>query len=261
MAHSTITRPENSYRPDRTSLQRRAEHALASHPFQVELRGSLDSLAWPAVCASCGATAAERIMVRKVFPRPRYRSRRRRVGMATYAVASAHIPFCAACAERHRELATRRSPASRMVGVLLTPLLIPIVGSAYFGNIVLRSALDVPPGDPGAGIAWGLTALFAVIFLWSVFAAWHATRPGRVEPQTDVTRACDFSDDVSQLFEEERRIYTMRDATFADAFYAANRDRNWTAADDARSSRRLAATLAVAGVAALAVWLWVVLGP
>jgi len=260
MAHSTITRPQ-TYRPDRTNLQRHAEHALAQHPFQVELRGSPGSLAWPAVCASCGAAAAERIKVRKVFPRPRYRGRRRRVGMATYAIASARIPFCAACAERHRELVPRRSSASRMVGVLLTPLLIPVVGSAYFGNVVLRSALEVPPGDAGFGIAWGLTALFTVILLWSAFAAWHATRPGRVEPQTDITRACDFSDDVGQLFEGERRIYAMRDATFADAFYAANRDRLWTAADDARSSRRFAAALAVAGVAALAVWLWVVLGP
>jgi len=52
------------------------------------------------------------------------------------------------------------------------------------------------------------------------------TKPSRLEPQTEITRACDFSADVSQLFARERRLYAMRNETFAKAFEAANASHN-----------------------------------
>jgi hypothetical protein len=86
-------------------------------------------------------------------------------------------------------------------------------------------------------------------------AAVRATRTLRVPAQTDVTRACDFSDDRSLPLEGERRVYALRDAAFAAALAAANRDRAWTPAARARARWRLAATGAAA-VAGLAVGAW-----
>ena len=84
--------------------------------------------------------------------------------------------------------------------------------------------------------------------------------PGRgeqcLEPQTDVTRSCDFSEDVSYFFERERRIYALINKAFAEALAALNAERAWTAADQSRSKKLalVAAVLTLAvvgGVAAL----------
>ena len=259
MTSPTINRP-NTARDERSILQRREESALARHPYQVELTGGLRSLAWPSICANCGAPASGRLTVRKVFIRPRMRGRHRH-GMIKHTIPAAQIPYCAPCVQRHRELTPPTNVVQQALGVLFTPLLIPIVGSAIFGVITLRVVLDMSPTDPYARYAWGLPALFLFICMWSLFAAWHATQPARVEPPSEVTRACDFSDDVSRLFERERRIYAMRNKEFADALRHANHDRVWTAADDHRSGRRSLAVLAVGGAVAAAVWVWVVFGP
>jgi hypothetical protein len=87
------------------------------------------------------------------------------------------------------------------------------------------------------------------------------SRSSRIARQTEITRACDFSDDVSRIFERERHIYAVRDRTFFEAFAAANHDRVWTEDDDARSDRHIVATIAAIGFAAVAVWLWVVFAP
>jgi hypothetical protein len=49
-----------------------------------------------------------------------------------------------------------------------------------------------------------------------------------VPKQTRVTLAFDFSPDVSDLLDRSRRrVYTIRDAPFAQEFTALNRDRVW----------------------------------
>jgi hypothetical protein len=49
-----------------------------------------------------------------------------------------------------------------------------------------------------------------------------------VPRQTSVTLAFDFGPDISDALDPgERRIYTMRDAVFAEAFVQLNRDRVW----------------------------------
>ena len=96
----------------------------------------------------------------------------------------------------------------------------------------------------------GLFALLAVTSVWSVFLMWQTTRASRLDPQTDVTRSCDFSEDVSYLFERERRIYALRNKTFAEALAALNAERAWTAADQSRS-KKLALVTAVLTLAVL----------
>jgi hypothetical protein len=258
MTAPTIARP-NAGRANRTSMQRRAEQALATNPHRVELTGTLRSLVWPPVCANCGESTDERLTVRKVFLRPRVHGRRRR-GMSRHIVTAAEIPYCGGCAQSHRELTPTRSLTHQALGILFTPMLIPIVGSVIMGVIALRAVLGISPSEPYARYAWGIPGLFLFICIWCLVLAWDMTRAGRVEPQSDVTRACDFSDDVSWLFERERRIYSMRHETFARAFADANRERVWTADDDKRTSRRMLALVAAA-VVGVVLWAVVVLGP
>ncbi len=261
MTSPGIARP-NTQRTDRTFIQRNAEAALTPHPFRVELRGKPGSLAWPSVCANCGTMASERIAVRKAFPRPRRRGRgSRRNGLVGFATTEAQVPFCGGCAGLHRQTVVRKSATGNLLRALLTPMLIPMAGSAFFFVITLRAVIENPPNGQFAQMAWGLPALMAGIFIWSLIAGWRSTAADRLEAQTDVTRACDFSDDVSWLFEGERRIYSMRNETFARSFADANRDQVWTAADDARTSRRMVIGLVAAGVVGAVVWLFVVLGP
>ena len=256
MTSPTITR-SGINRANRSSVQQRADRALADHPYRIELTGGLRSIAWPAICAHCGQSTDERLIVPKVFLRPRYRGRRRR-GTSRHTVAAAEIPYCAVCAAQHRDLTPRPSTARNVLGIIFTPLLIPIVGSIIMGSIALRAVLAISPGESYARLAWGLPGLFLAICLWSIYCAWEMTRADRVERQSDVTFACDFSDDVSWFFERERRIYAMRNEGFARALADANRDRVWTPEDDRRSGR-LSLVFAVLAIGVV-VWAAVTFG-
>lgn len=259
MTHPPIDLPRAD-RKYRSMMQRRADRDLAPHSHRLELVGRLGALAWPALCANCGVETDERITVRKVFARPRQRTR----GTSTYrrhVIARADVPYCPACIARHRELTPPRS----LLGDLwrmLWPVLIPMAGSAWFFLLTLRLALTEHDRSGRALLfVWGLPAIFGSIFLWCVVIGWWSSRTARVERQSEVTRACDFSDDVSWPWERERRIYALRDERFAKAFGDANATRFWTTDDDRRSSRTLNVILAGAAVGGGIVWLYIVLGP
>lgn len=253
------------YRGNRSEMQLQATRRLAVHPHRLELRGRPRSLAWPPVCAYCGEQAAERITVRKAFARPRayagLNNQRTRTHFRGEIVTAARVPFCARCAGEHRATVQRITLMRRVRTIVLTPLLIPLVGTAYVFSKTLPKLSDLSFGAPGALAAWGLPAAMAFGFVWCLFLAWITTRSSRVESQTNVALACDFSDDVSRFFERERHIYAIRDANFFTAFASANRDRVWSESDDARSSGHTLAIIAMAGIAAVAVWLWVVFAP
>ena len=184
-----------------------------------------------------------------------------RNGLVGFATAAAPVPFCGGCANEHRQTVERKSAIGNLLQALLTPMLIPMAGSAFFFVVTIRAVLENPPNAGSTQLVWGLPALMAGIFIWSLIQGWRSTRADRLEAQTDVTRSCDFSDDVSWLFDGERRIYSMRNEAFARAFTDANRDRLWTAADDARTSRRMLIGFVAAAAVGAAVWLFVVLAP
>jgi len=256
MTHPAIERTTYSTK-HRTRMQRRAEHDLAPHPYRIELVGGFVALAWPSLCANCGAHADDRLTVRKVFGRPRayYRrsgSYRRQI------IAAAAVPYCADCAARHRALVPPRS-LLRDLWSMLWPVLIPMFGAGWFLMLTLRIAVEEQSrGGMNAKYVWGLPGLFAFILLWCLVIAWWSSRAARVERQTEVTRACDFSDDVSWFWERERRIYALRDESFARALADANGDRVWTDDDDRRSRRTFVAGVTAAGVVGAAVWVFVV---
>ena len=227
--------------------QKSAESSLAPHPYRLELRGRPNELTWPRVCAACGGTATEQVTVRKALSR---RRSRRRSG-ASIRIVPLPLPLCSGCAHEHRSTVERPSTVGNLLGTLIHPIMIPIVGAAFFGNIAFKEARGLSLAEPAGQIGWGLVALMAFIIVWTSVLWWRVTRPGRLEPQTEITRSCDFSGDVSQMFERERHIYSMRNETFARAFETANLDARWTDADQARS-RRLSPLIALGLLLALA---------
>jgi succinate dehydrogenase/fumarate reductase-like Fe-S protein len=77
----------------------------------------------------------------------------------------------------------------------------------------------------------------AANMVWCTFLMWQTSRASRIDPLTNVTRACDFSEDVSEFYEKERRIYAIKNKTFAESLAALNQDRAWSKADQSRSMK------------------------
>jgi phosphoglycerol transferase MdoB-like AlkP superfamily enzyme len=71
--------------------------------------------------------------------------------------------------------------------------------------------------------------LFGIVSLVGLGVALTASdaRFLRVPPLTEITRACDFSDNVGFPF-GRRRFYAVRNPAFAQAFATANQHRLWT---------------------------------
>jgi hypothetical protein len=214
---------------DPSALDSRLQGLVEPHPHRLELTGPLRSLAFPDRCANCGAVTGGRLPIRKVFARNAgYRRRTRSRAYRGYRIDTVEVPYCAACvAQDTRE---RQSVGSRwrarLGGLLLGsfPALFPL-GFAIF------LLANVQPGS-GSNQAAGFVDLLALVFGGAGVAliahAWWDTRRYMIPRQTSVTRAFDFSPDVSDLLDhQQRRVYTMRDTGFAEAFAALNRDRVW----------------------------------
>ena len=238
---------------DRTRAQMWAESSLAPHDHRLELRGSPRDLSWPRICAHCGEVATERIVVKKAFRPLPSASGRGGNGLRAYRIGSAAIPFCANCAATHRATVNGPSTMNKLIRLVLNPLVIPVAGSAWLTRMALRDWRTNPIADPDAFPEWAVVAGLVAATAWCLFLLWHTTAPSRLEPQTEITRACDFSGNVSAFFDRERHIYRMRNKAFADAMAAENRDRVWTAENQARSTTRnlVVAVLTLASLGAL----------
>jgi hypothetical protein len=222
---------------DRTRLQRWAENSLASHPSTLELRGSPRNLVWPRICAHCGELASGQIVVKKAFrPLPR-RVGTGGNGLRHYRIGSAPVPFCARCAATHRATVQRPSIVSQVLRLVVNPLIIPVVGSAWLGTLALEGWRTNPIADPGRVPEWAVVLFLFGVSAWCLFLIWRTTAPSRLESQTEITQSCDFSQDVSGMLERERRIYSLRNKAFADALEAGNRDQVWTPQEQARSMK------------------------
>jgi hypothetical protein len=230
---------------------------LVEHPHRCTLRGEPESLAFPPLCASCGGTAATRIGYSKVFTRSHSDS------PTEHVVTSVEVPFCADCAARHRaevQVPTRLSQvlSSFATGDMLGALF-PALGAAFFGYVGIGDLLRGSSWMRAAG-PLGFAAFLALIAWYQRRHVWRDTLHLRVVPQTDVTRAFDFSDNVAPAFEPPRFACTMRNAGFAAAFATLNADRAWVAhSPQAKADRRRAKRsfwLIGAVVLALALFGW-----
>jgi hypothetical protein len=128
--------------------------------------------------------------------------------------------------------------AKKILRLVFHPLIIPVLGFSWLTTVFWRDFRTTPIADPGGFPEWAAVALLLTALAWCVFLLWRTTAPSRLEPQTDITRSCDFSEDVSGFLEKERRIYALSNKTFADALASLNVNRVWSAEEQKRSRKR-----------------------
>jgi hypothetical protein len=155
-----------------------------------------------------------------------------------FIVARVRIPFCARCVEGHRQLVAAPTTAQRIGSYIATPAIISLIGSLGFALFTLKLLLETPPADAGWPVVATVFGFFALVAVGSAVAIVRETRRFRVAPQTEITRACDFSDNLGNVAAGTRHAYTIKDPDFARAFAAANAARLWDDAAKARARRR-----------------------
>jgi hypothetical protein len=220
------------------------------------MSGRPKDLAWPAICPNCGANASESIRIQKVF----FRARRITDDPSYHVITAVDVPFCAACVERHRVEEPGMTGGQRFASTFMSPMLFIMLFAALAAAFCLKEALSDPSDRTGMAVMGGMAAFFLLIGFAGWLASLGATKRLRVPAQTSVTLAFDFSDDLSKIFDQSRRIYAIRNEAFATEFESLNRDRVWhpdaPTARAARARRKLL-YYAVAGIAiATTVWGW-----
>lgn len=235
--------------------------SLAPHAHRFELTGDPYSLAFPPVCPNCGGSASGSLLIRKIFRRTHSNSNHR----TTYEIANARVPFCATCIARHESERERPSPLARIVARFATEATIPALFSGATGVFFLKEAARKAGefGPSGATIP-GIVALVLLMIAGAcLLSAWRSNEKSQIPPQTSVTLAFDFGDEVAAIFDAPHRTYAIRDATFAEAFIAANAERQWDPASPrAREASRHRTVMYVAfGILLVATALWSILAP
>jgi hypothetical protein len=240
----------NVFEPQQRAL------GLADNPHRVEMSGRPEEFVWPDVCPNCGAEASNTIRIEKVF----YRAHRISDDPSYHVITGMDVPFCDPCAERHLLEEPGMTPLQRRMSTLMTPYAIPMSFSALAVLFCLKEALADPTDTTGLAVMGGMALFFFLISYGSWRASRTATRRLRVPAQTSVTLAFDFSDDLSEIFDESRRIYAVRNEAFATEFESLNSARVWEpGAPVARvaRARRKVVYYAVAAIAiATTVWGW-----
>ena len=213
----------------------------------VGLIGSHRGVGWPPLCPACGAPASTEIEVAKIFGR---RARHSGRGYYRYIVRM-RIPFCQSCADRHRQLV---APVPSAFGSFFrTPALLSFIGAAAVGAILAMIFLQGGEGVSEGARLYALAGIVLLVGTGFVITAREA-RFLRVPALTEITRSCDFSDNLGYPF-GRRRLYAIRNGAFAAAFTRANQDRLWTEAIRRRDAWISGIVLAVLLVAAVIAWL------
>lgn len=233
--------------PNRTRKRFLEDHKALAPSQVVALIGSHRTLVWPPLCPACGAAASTRINVAKIF------GRRSEYGShSSYRfIVRIPIPFCGSCAERHRQVV---KPVPSVIGSFFrTPALLSFIGAAAVAAILSSIFLQGGEGvSPGARL-YAFSGIVLLVGL-GIFLTAREARFLRVPPLTEITSACDFSDNVGFPF-GRRRFYAIRNPAFAEAFSRANQDRLWT--DAIRKRDEWISGIVFVGliVAALIAWL------
>lgn len=209
----------------------RGDRNLMPHAHRMTLGGSPSTLTFPPLCPNCGKPATRRIRCTKVFYS---------FGSHTtnYELSSADVPFCDACIARHEAQDLAPTSGSNLLArVISAGSLIPVL---VVGALALAGAhvAGLTTADDG-GVRLFLVLLGLPAGMGALLHARGVARRARVPPQSSVTEAFDFSDDVREGFEPHRFVCTIRDGGFAQAFAALNRERLWQAdSPKAQAQRR-----------------------
>jgi len=208
---------------------------LAPHPHRFTLRGTASSLEFPPLCPNCGSAASERLTYEKVF------SHSDSDGPTRYVISQVAVPFCSACIARHRAQEVKRTWTQDLISSFATMDMLGAVFPAMAALFLVYLAL----GDlfHGRGLRMlvelGIGAVFGLIAWFQARAVWEQTEHLRVLPQSDVTKAFDFSDDTAPVFESARFTCAMRNPAFANAFRVLNIEREYLpASPQAQAERR-----------------------
>ncbi len=207
---------------------------LQPHPHRSTLRGAPGGVAFPPLCPNCGQEANGSIDVAKVFRQADSD------GPTRYTVASAAVPYCSRCIAAHRSVEVVPSPLdtvrSGFVGLNMLGAVLPALAALFLTWLALGDVVH------GRGtrfvVELGIGAVFALVAWAQGVAVWRDTERFRVPPQSEVTKAFDFSGDIAPALEAARFVCTMRDAGFAAAFAALNADRKYDAGSVAAAAER-----------------------
>ena len=127
--------------------------------------------------------------------------------------------------------------ANGAFGLFLTPKLLP-------------KALTSDP--------WGLLTLLPLAFFYGLSylcfrAAMSQTRYMTVPPPTSISKAVDFTADVSEIFEPSWHRFTFENADYAELFRNANAERIWRKrSEKARKAASRRSMLTIAFIVAMA---------
>lgn len=235
--------------------------SLAADAHRFELTGDPYALAFPPLCPNCGGAASGSLLIRKIFRRTHAGSNDR----TTYEIANARVPFCAACIARHESELERPSALARIVARFATEATIPAIFAGATGAFFLKEAVRKSAQfGPSSMTIPGIVALVCLLIAAAcLLSAWHSNEQSEIPPQTSVTLAFDFGDEHSALFDGAHRTYAIRDGTFAEAFIAANAERQWDPASPrAREASRHRTVVYVAfGILLVATALWSLFAP
>ena len=187
------------------------------------LTGGLGEAILPDLCANCGYPTSERLLVEKVF------EHRDSDASTSYSIARVNVPFCPTCIRRHREEVKPVTPLGRLLLCFRSGTAIGGAFSGAFGLWLFPKLLPrMLSGDLTTLLVFSAVPGFFFLIAYGCFrAAWDETEHLAVTPATSITRAFDYSDDCSESFDSERRIYTLRNEQFAKAMLEANRNRVW----------------------------------
>jgi hypothetical protein len=232
--------------PNLTHKRFLEEHRDLPPSHLVGLIGSHHRVEWPPLCPACGAAASTSVAVAKIF------GRHSRYGNHAYYrfIVRMRVPFCRSCADRQQQLV---APVPSVTGSFFrTPAILTFIGAVAVAAILSMIFLR---GGEGVGPETRLYALGGIVALVGIgiFLTAREARFLRVPPLTEITRACDFSDNVGFPF-GRRRLYAIRNPAFAEAFTSANQDRLWTEAIRKRDAWISGIVVGVLVVAALIAW-------
>lgn len=204
---------------------------VTSSPESVELTGPPGAVAFPSICARCAAPSAGFVAVEKVF------TRSDSDGPTESFCQAINVPFCAACTLRHRAERPPMPIDKRVFQMFRSEKfwsgLGPLAFAMFLSWLVLKFLLRAEL--LGAGLLFGLAALFWAMAAFLIRSAWWDSHRITVQPPSSVTAAFDYSDDRRQLFEPEHHLYTMQNSVFSAAFVELNRSRIWR--PDSRTAR------------------------
>jgi hypothetical protein len=213
-------------------------------------------LQFPALCPNCGATAVQKLPVKRALKLLIYDSEA--PTETVHEIPEYAVPFCDSCILRHRgEIRT----ASRW---LWLKRLFWGSGEALGGVVVIATGFLFASS---ALERMSLTPLILAAFPWTVGGLllrrnWRRNRYLAVPAETSMTAAVEFTPDLSAAHEPAGRAFRFRNAAYTEEFPRANAERLWdphgSEASQAREKRRTAnrRTMWVVGTIVAAVLLW-----